>query len=71
MSYGLDRTGRNHGFVVSLAEDAALAYGEDGRPGAPEGAEFVPVAGALDIGDAVERFENAMEARRHAAPSMH
>lgn len=71
ISFGKDHSGTKHGFVVSFAEGAALAHSEDGRPVAPEGAEFVPVAGALDIGDAVAKFEQVMESRRDAAPSIH
>lgn len=52
--------GTKFGFAASLAQDGFL----DARDGqvVDVGGEFEPVAGALDIGDAVERLEATYEA---------
>jgi len=68
ISYGTDRTGTAVGFACARAEGATLGHGPDGKLVPPAADAFVPVAGALDIGDAVDLYERTLAAA-HGGPS--
>ncbi len=65
---GRNAAGTRFGFAASVAQDGFMDV-RDGRV-VDVGGEFEPVAGALDIGDAVSRLEATYEAGYGNRPGM-
>lgn len=57
LGVSLDRTGTKWGFQASFSESASF---DDGRP--PVGSRYEPLAGDLDIGDAVAALDRHLSA---------